>query len=234
MSALLKTRAVKKDDAFAVRENDERISIDKSKHRFKFTRRWFVNRNQTTFSTKLPPRFPNDKPWNILQIGVFEGMDLVWTCQNLLGHEDSRVLAIDPWGETRKLNQEKMDAVYARARRNLKPWMGSKLDIVRGKSQEILQLIQLGTQIHGKMINAGEWDLIIIDGDHNADPVYEDATLSFQLCRPGGWLLFDDVRNRSYKKNHVYHGLIAWLLEQSDKVDLVWAHRFMNCYEKKK
>ena len=232
MGSLADTKAV--TDAFIVRDGDYSIPIDKSEHKFKFTKRWFRNRNQTTFSTKLPPRFPPDKPYNILQIGVFEGMDLVWTCQNLLGHADSRVLAIDPWLKTHKIDQEGMDVVYARARQNLKPWMGSKLEIVRGLSQDVLpSIIEDGMRIYGQSIEAGEWDLIIIDGDHYADPVYVDATLSLELCRPGGWMLFDDVRNRTKKKNHVYQGLIGFLLEHGDEVDLAWAHRYCNCYEKR-
>lgn len=35
-------------------------------------------------------------------------------------------------------------------------------------------------------------DLIYIDGDHRAHAVYEDAILSFRLCRLNGIIIFDD------------------------------------------
>lgn len=233
MTAFLDTIAVDKQEAFEALPDQVSTPIKAIPgNKFKFTRKWFRSRNQTTFSTLLPPRFPPDKPYNVIQIGVFEGADLVWQFQNLLCHEDSRVMAIDPWAKTRKLDQDQMDAVYARARRNLKPWH-SKINMVRGYSQDVLTGLVNGTQIGGKHINPGEWDLIVIDGDHVADAVYTDAVLSLPLCRPGGWMLFDDVRNRSSKKNHVYHGIIGWLLEYGTEVEMAWANRFMNCYEKK-
>ena len=229
MSALSDTKAVVKAEVFERHLDEVSISI---KGRFEFSRKWFRSRNQSTFSTFLPPQFPPDKPYNMIHIGVFEGADLIWLFQNLLCHEDSRVLAIDPWAATRKLSQEKMDVVYARARRNLKPWHG-KLTLARGLSQDVLSMMT-DAIVRGKNIATGEWDLIVIDGDHVADAVYEDAVSALKLCRPGGWLLFDDVRNRTNKKDHVYHGIIGWLLEYGNEVELVWANRFMNCYEKRK
>ncbi len=132
-----------------------------------------------------------------------------------------------------------MDGVYAQARRNLKPWH-NKINLVRARSQDVLPTLAngmiVGTCGSGpKHIDPGEWDLIVIDGDHNADPVYADAVESLKLCRPGGWMLFDDVRNKTTKSEHVYHGIIGWLLDldAGDEVDMIWANRFMNCYEKK-
>lgn len=229
MSALSDTKAINKQEMFEPVEGMVSIPIQ---GKFEFSRRWFRQRNQSTFSTFLPPRFPPDKPYNVIQIGVFEGADLIWSLQNLLEHEDSRVLAIDPWLATRKLSQEQMDIVFSRARRNLKPWH-HKINLHRGLSQDVLPTLLFDTQVGGKQIAQGEWDLIVIDGDHVADAVYEDAVASLKLCRPGGWMLFDDVRNKVDKGNHVYHGIIGWLLEYGDEVDLVWANRFMNCYQKK-
>src|SRR3990167_1673824 len=110
------------DQAFAKVPNEVSIPIDTTQHDFQFTRHWFRNRNQATWSTYLKPMFGDGRPVRMIQIGVFEGADLVWCCQNLLTHPDSKALAIDPWLETTKLDQTYMTAVENRARHNLLPW----------------------------------------------------------------------------------------------------------------
>jgi len=200
-------------------DNEVNIPIVKD-FNYKWTRRWFVLRNQTTFSTFLPPRFAHDRPWKGIQIGVFEGMDLVWCFQNIYRHADSRVLAVDPWVATTKLDQEYMSGVEQRARHNLTKWR-NQLTIVKDYSQDYLQSLP--------DYEFGTYDLIIIDGDHNADAVYHDAIISYELAKPGGVLLFDDVRNRIPKKDHVEKGLSCFLEDYKGHVERVWQHRFMDC-----
>ena len=203
------------------------ISVDRSMHDFQFTRNWFRNRNQLTWSTFLKPKFRGvytDWPVKMIQIGVFEGMDLVWCLQNILTHEDSQVLAIDPWAATTKLDQEYMAAVEARARHNLAPW-ANKVSIMKGFSQDILAMDGILDEI-----GADPADLIVIDGDHNADPVFRDAELALACSHPGTWLVFDDVRNQHAKADHVYHGIEKFLAVYGDRVKLEFRHRFVDCY----
>lgn len=204
--------------AFEPLPNEVSIPLDKSVHDFKFTRNWFRNRNQATFSTFLKPRFENT-PIRMIQIGVFEGYDLSWSMQNVANHPDSRVVAIDPWEETTKLDQEYMNGVEQRARHNLSPWK-DKIEIIKGKSQDVLSSLN------------GSFSLIIIDGDHTADAVFQDAILSFALANSGGLLLFDDVRNRVPKKDHVQDGLDRFLETFGNVVKLSFRHRYCDAYEK--
>lgn len=221
---------VTKEVAFASLANEVNIPIDYAAHDFRFTRKWFKQRNQSTFSTFLPKKFPPDKPLRMIQIGVFEAMDLVWQFQNTLCHPNSLAVGIDPWGATRKLDQDKMDAVHKAAVHNLNPWR-RKVELIRGFSQDVL-LDAITAPLHG--IPAGFWDLVVIDGDHNKAAVLRDAVFSLRLVRVGGWLLFDDVRNRVAKKNHVVHGIEQFLKTNGDKVKRVWAHRYCDCYERVK
>lgn len=226
---------VSKEEAWKTVEGEKRIKI-KSDYPYRFTKRWrwFKYRNQVTYSTFLPERFAG-KPINMIQIGVFEGMDLVWSFQNLLTHPDSRCLAIDPWSATNKISAERMEEVYETAQHNLRPFR-KRLRIERGCSLDVLSdvLFAGAIEIEGKPIRTGEWDLIVIDGDHNADAVRSDAILSLKLSRVGGWLLFDDVRNNHFKKNHVFDGLKSFNGDFEGKVKRVWYHRHMDCYEKLK
>ena len=81
-------------------------------------------------------------------------------------------------------------------------------------------------------IAPGKVDLCMIDGDHNAATVYDDARLVFQLVRSGGWIMFDDVENGRAKTEHVKDGLTSFLQEYGDKVKLVVKDRYMEIYEK--
>lgn len=198
---------------------EKNIPLDKTQFDFWFTRRWFKVRNQKTFSTFLPDQYPPDKPYRMLQIGVFEGYDLAWMMQNCMGHPQSFVLAIDPWLATRKIDQDGMNKIFNRAIHNLSPWR-QQIDIMRTGSQDFLS----------RLDQDNTFDLAVIDGDHESGAVYEDAINCLRLVKPGGWLLFDDVRNQRQKKDHVADGLKIFLEENGDKVQLEWFHRFCNCY----
>ena len=212
-----------KEQCFIPFENEKNIPIDKSKYAFKFSRRWFQQRNQHTFSTFLTKKFSNENPVKMIQIGVFEGTDLVWMFQNILGHPDSQAIAIDPWAASRKISQE--EKCCKRARYNLETWK-NKIQVYREFSQKILpQLVE-----DGKI----DYDLVIIDGDHNAPIVYNDAMLSYQLLRVGGWMVFDDYHNRVTKAHHVQEGVDEFLQDYGDDVKLVWQHKHCVCFEKVK
>jgi predicted O-methyltransferase YrrM len=220
-----------KEQAFAERDDLKYINIDQSKHDFQFTRRWFKVRNQATWSTYLPERFTGDKPVNMVQVGVFEGADLIWCLQNILTHKDSRAVAIDPWGKTTKLSQSFMDDSYKRAVHNLSPW-SRKVKVIRESSHIVLPNLKRSFDHNGVQIGAGDYDLIVIDGDHNATAVYKDAVDSMELIKEGGWILFDDYYNRIQKKHHVAEGVDDFLASFDDAVELKWQHRFSVCFEK--
>ncbi len=218
-----------KEEAWIGRSEEVMIPIDRTRHEFQFTRNWFKYRNLCTFSTYLAPRFDGSFPIRMIQIGIFEGMDLVWQLQNTCKHTDTKVIAIDPWLDTKKINGPEMENVRKRALHNLKLWR-RKVSVHRGMSQDILGNAVKKGALEG--IPSGNWDLIIIDGDHCEDVVYEDAVNSFELAKVGGWLMFDDVRNRRYKKRHVIHALKKFLESHGDNLKQAWSHRYCECYEK--
>jgi SAM-dependent methyltransferase len=212
-----------KQEAWTPRSDEIRIPLDLKDFKYKFTRKWFIYRNLTTWSSFLPSRFPADQPIKMIQIGVFEGMDLLWCFQNLLKHSQSHVFAVDPWAATTKLDQEYMDSVRDRAHHNLRKYR-ENITFCQNQSQVVLAsfLPQM----------ANKFDLIVIDGDHNAPAVLEDARLAYQLLKPGGWMLFDDYHNDHPKKNHVQDGVAQFLEEHGDGVSQEWYHRYCVCYSK--
>lgn len=221
---------ISKDDAFRMVDGEVSIPIDMSSYNFRFTVGWFRVRNQVTFSTFLKKRFTGDSPVNMIQIGVYEGMDLVWSLQNILRHGNSRVLAIDPWLATTKKSQDEMEQRYNNAAHNIRPYR-KKVELVRGLSQEVLSGIGNAVSVAGTPVSRGSFDLVVVDGDHNKDAVYQDAVQALSLVKVGGWILFDDVRNKIYKKDHVVHGIQEFTSDYKN-VKLAWYHRYMDCYEK--
>ncbi len=207
-----------------------------------FTRFWFRNRNLKTFLEFVYPKW-SGRDFVYLELGVFEGMSLTWMFQHVLTSEGSRAVGIDPWLETTKLSEELMDKVRERAFSNLDQYMHStvlgtsdkkRLYLKRGNSAEILRRMHKREYLG---ISKNSVDLCMVDGNHNALAVWDDLRLVFDLVKPGGWIVLDDVENDHEKGDHVKHGLESWKMEMSDKgewgrVNFLWKHRYCECYEK--
>jgi predicted O-methyltransferase YrrM len=192
-----------------------------------FTRNWFTQRNRPTFIEYVLPKWAN-QPITYLELGIFEGMSMVWMMQYVLTHPQSRAVGIDPWLQTMKQDNAYMEEVWGRAVHNLKSYPTCQL--VRCTSAVALR----------KMLHRRGWcglsrasvDVCMIDGEHNALAVLDDAILAVQLLKPGGWLLFDDVENKGNFDDHVKHG-IKMFLESNPGVHQLWKHGHMECYEKR-
>ena len=197
--------------------------------KYDFTHQWFANRNLADFRTHVLSEW-GDKPIRYLELGVFEGMSMLWMMQRVLTHPDSRAVGIDPWLITRKISAEGMDEVRKRAEYNLFPYR-DRCTLIRGNSVEVLRRMRRRRGFAG--ISTGNLDLCMIDGDHNSLGVLSDARNCFHLLRPGGQVIFDDVDNDKLKKDHVKEGLGQFLEECSDRLELVWEGRYAVCYRKK-
>lgn len=208
--------------------------IDIPDHPFQWTRGWFRNRNLPTFRQHIYPVW-RDKPGLVyLELGVFEGMSACWMLQRVLTHETSRVVCVDPWLMTTKLDTSVMEGVYHRALENLASWCHPleanhdlwKCRVIRANSAEVLRRMCS----HGFAgITKDSVDLCMIDGNHNDLAVLDDLRHCVQLVKSGGWLLLDDVENDIEKKDHVRQGVDMWLKE-SPPVELAWKDRYMECY----
>lgn len=104
---------------------------------------------------------------NILEIGCFEGRTTIVFLESL---KNSKVTVIDP-------------DPGPNFHHNLDKWLleSGRLYWDQKYSHEAL-----------KKYSNNRFDLIYIDGDHNAQAVLEDAVISWRLLKKGGVLLFDD------------------------------------------
>jgi len=201
-------------------------------HQFQFTKNWFLNRNKETFRQLVLPQWAG-KPIKYLELGVFEGMSMTWMLQHVLTHPFARAVGVDPWLMTTKLSGADMEEVMRRAHQNIEPWtgvFGNKCTLVRGNSAEVLRLMLKNH--HGFLgIKRGNVDLCMVDGNHNELGVLDDCRLVWQLLKPGGQMLLDDVENDHEKEHHVKHGL-AMFLAETPEAESVWKHGYVECYRK--
>jgi len=222
------------------------LSLKLDRTGLQFTKKWFRDRNQGTFSEYVHPKFEG-LPITYLEIGVFEGMSMCWMIQHILTHPDSKAVGVDPWLGMKKLNSEEMEKVQGRAFHNVATKLSSrqiasvreshklvssKCSLFRLDSDEFLTHSE-----HYAGITKESVDIIMIDGNHSAPFVANDAIKAFPLLKPEGWLLFDDVENDHKKTYHVKDGIQMFLnhLKSQGKLltlQLIWKHGYMECFEK--
>ncbi|HEX4078645.1 MAG TPA: class I SAM-dependent methyltransferase [Rhizomicrobium sp.] len=109
------------------------------------------------------------RPCAVIEIGAHEGRSTTWLLDNILTHENARIVTID-------------FSVQPPFWRNIEASNGlQKTQLYVGLSGEILRKLPLA------------WaDFIYIDGSHGTPDVLEDAVLSFRLLKCGGIMAFDD------------------------------------------
>lgn len=96
----------------------------------------------------------------------------MWMLDNVLTHPTARATSLDIFpGDLQQ-----------RFERNVKASGASKkVKVMKGRSQDTL-----------KLLDYNSFDIIYIDGSHNARDVLADAVLVWPLLKEGGLLIFDD------------------------------------------
>lgn len=161
---------------------------------YEFTNDWF---NQTASLPVWRQLISINKPTRILEIGSFEGRSTCWLIENCTtsSQSDIEIFCVDSWEggiEHQKGAQKEaeMSDVEKRFDRNIsiaKSQVNFSASIRKIKNYSQIALPLLMSE--GKY---GYFDLIYVDGSHQAPDVLTDAIMSFQLLRVGGVMIFDD------------------------------------------
>ena len=170
----------------------------------------------------------HQKPGKILEIGSFEGRSacyLIEKCAALVEGEIS-ITCVDTWE----------GSIEHRAGAPVAPVMGdverrfdrnTRLALAKAARPVALRkLKQNSRDALAGLIAAGaqeSFDLIYIDGSHEAPDVLADATMAFPLLRVGGTMIFDD-----YLWSMQRPGAQDVLLMPKPAIDA-----FMNIYQRK-
>ena len=166
------------DSAFPTRQDD----------RPAFTADWFEKTARPVWDQFIP-----DLPaGRVLEVGSYEGASACYLIEQLGARAPLEIHCVDPWEGTANFagTDVDMSEVEARFRRNTGLLVERSrhpvtLEIHKGLSRMVLArlLTQKGQ---------GYFDLVYIDGSHEAPDVLADAVLGFALLRRHGIMVFDD------------------------------------------
>ena len=120
------------------------------------------------------------RPTKVLEIGCFEGRSTVWMIEHLFGSDGGQIFCVDSW--------EKTSAAESAFDKNTQLTLAGRpsVSLQKLKGNSSLTLTQLVTAHHDS------FDLIYVDGSHDAPDVLCDLTCAFLLCRIGGLIICDD------------------------------------------
>lgn len=136
-----------------------------------FTVDWFTNRMQPWHQHCAHLR---DRPSLYLEIGSHEGRSVTRVLEHFLTHPASKAHCVDPWTNREEIERRFDSNIVA---------SGQSHRVIKHKQESWKQLRWFG---------AVSFDLIYVDGYHEAMNALEDAILAFRLLKQGGIMVFDD------------------------------------------
>ena len=119
-----------------------------------------------------------------MEIGTFHGANIISVGLTYGLHKESKLYCIDPWEDYDEYDEYKNEQS-----RNYETF----IENVKNSGFEDKIIINRG--FSNKEINKFDdnfFDIIYIDGNHEADYVLEDAVSSFRKLKVNGILIFDD------------------------------------------
>ena len=119
----------------------------------------------------------NNPNVRFLEIGSFEGGSAIWFLENILTHPISTITCIDPF--LRAGSEARFDHNVRVAAG------GSRVTKIKGRSESIMGALEQGS-----------YDVIYIDGSHDANNVLLDGVAGWRLLKPEGIMIFDDYHWR--------------------------------------
>jgi predicted O-methyltransferase YrrM len=158
---------------------------------YQFSNNWFNATAKAVWSELLPQLAPS----RVLEIGSFEGASACFLIEHIAAQRSLELHCIDTWQgglEHRPGGHATADMaqVEQRFRANVRTALSSaacavKVQVHRERSD--LALVRLLADV-----GHNYFDMVYVDGSHEAPDVLFDAVTSFKLLRVGGLLVFDD------------------------------------------
>jgi predicted O-methyltransferase YrrM len=155
---------------------------------FVFSNNWFEEVAKNVWDLLIP----QIRPRRILEIGSYEGASACYLILKCATESPIEIHCVDSWegGAEHKNARVPMHSVESRFRDNTRIACSSvpnPVELVIHKGHSNLCLANLLAHTRGSY-----FDMIYVDGSHQAPDVLTDAVLSFHLLAVGGILIFDD------------------------------------------
>lgn len=148
-----------------------------------------------------------------LQIGAFTGDASVWLANNILTDKSSILIDVDTWQGSDEEVHHKMDFSDV-----------EKVYDHRTMTMEnVIKVKMTSTEFLITSDDKEYYDFIYIDGDHTADAVFKDASLSWRALKPGGIMAFDDYQWEPQLPMHLrpQPAIDLFLTLMKDHIDLI-------------
>lgn len=176
---------------------------------YTFSHNWFNNLTAKIWSKCLLPHKPRISSY--LEVGVCEAQSLVWVLENLLDDKvDGIAVGVDPFLDSRNWHKGEGDTAKRLAFGNLSAHMGvqpghsegsTSWTWMRGRSPFVELRAEPSQQWLKK--EHREFDLVYVDGNHDAPNALLDILLCFNLLRVGGILVIDDYDRRQARGGRI-------------------------------
>lgn len=135
-----------------------------------------------------------DKETRYLEIGVCSGFTALWMLENILTHNKSYMIGIDPWNKNKiGFYKVRSNIKWNRLLKNIdniKNQHGNKVKFIKGYSQDILR---------EERFKSLKFDIIYIDGLHTPERVIDDFNLTWNMLNTNGIMIFDDYIFKQYQ-----------------------------------
>ena len=155
-----------------------------------------------------------DKPnLAFLQIGACTGDASVWLANNILTDKSSILIDVDTWQGSDEEVHHNMD--FSDVERVYDHRTMTMENVIKVKMTSTEFLITSDDKEY--------YDFIYIDGDHTADAVFKDASLSWRALKPGGIMAFDDYEWEPQLPMHLrpQPAIDLFLTLMKDHIDLI-------------
>jgi Methyltransferase domain len=142
---------------------------------------WFEISAVKYFDLVLPRRFAGKPLIDFLQIGAYTGDASEWILDNIITNPTSWLTDVDTWFGSEEEIHKQFDWNEIENFYDDRMSKYTNLCKSKGYSETFLQNAE-----------SEHYDFIYIDGDHTAEGVYRDASLSWRCLKPYGIMAFDD------------------------------------------
>jgi predicted O-methyltransferase YrrM len=166
---------------------------------YEFSNTWF-DQNIPVWDALLP-RFA---PKRVLEIGSYEGRSASYLIEKFGPSQPLELHCVDTWEGGIEHDRAGMSTVEARFDKNIQTALrkvgNPQVVVKKHKKLSYLALAELIT-----VERKGTFDVLYVDGSHQAPHVLTDAVMGFHLVRSGGLMIFDDY---------------IWSMEEMGKQDM--------------